>query len=366
MNLRTQLLSETSKQWFRLLHAKVIVSKSVDPYFNLALEDFLYSNSKSPRSLIIYTNTPSVIIGRNQNPWVESNVRKCRSNLINIIRRKSGGGTVFHDLGNVNYSLLTDRNEFSHTKGAELIIKALQELNVGAELNQRHDIVLKETKQKISGSAYKISKGKAYHHGTMLLKSDLGEISKYLKSSTNGIISKGVSSTRSQVGNVELARIDFMMEAILSFLRYDFARHSPKNNSSISRFNDLKSIDSIPEDSIMFVNSDDLTGVPHILRTMQELKSWDWTFGQTPFFQQFLTTKDLPIGDHMVALNISVRHGIIENFSFSSSNDHLQQEIMNYPWKGMAYELGFVNSFTINNTPSSEALVVLDWVSKNI
>ncbi|WBW72615.1 lipoate-protein ligase A [Schizosaccharomyces osmophilus] len=365
MDLRARLLSETSKQWFKLLHAKVIVSRSVDPYFNLALEDFLYSNSKSARSLVLYTNTPSVIIGRNQNPWVEANVRKCRSNLINIIRRKSGGGTVFHDLGNVNYSLLANRNEFSHTKGAELILKALQELNIEAELNQRHDIVLKETKQKISGSAYKISKGKTYHHGTMLLDSDLEGISRYLKSTTKGIISKGVSSTRSDVANVKLARVDFLKEAIISFLQYDNARHSSGSNPTIS-LNDQESKDSFFGENIMFVDSNDLAGVPHIMKTMQELKSWDWTFGQTPFFKQFITTNTLPIGNHMVELDISIRHGKIENFILTSSNNRLQQEIMNYPWKGMAYELGFINSLMINSIPSSEALVVLDWISKNI
>ncbi|EPX72311.1 lipoate-protein ligase A [Schizosaccharomyces octosporus yFS286] len=365
MDLRGRLISKTSKQWFKLLHAKVIISKSVDPYFNLALEDFLYSNSKSPRSLILYTNTPSVIIGRNQNPWVEANVRKCRSNLVNIIRRKSGGGTVFHDLGNVNYSLLTNRNEFSHTKGAELIVKALEKLNVEAELNQRHDIVLKDTKQKISGSAYKISKGKSYHHGTMLLNSDLKGISSYLRSTTKGIISKGVTSTRSDVANVNLSQVDFLREAMLSFLQYDDARHVSGTNPDTS-IDDQKTADLSSRDNVVFVDSNDLAGVPHVMQTMQELKSWNWTFGQTPFFKQLITTNNLPIGNHQIELDISIRHGIIENFNFTSSNDRLQQEIMNYPWKGMAYELGFINSFMLNSVPSSEALIVLDWISKNI
>ncbi len=160
----------------------------------------LHSNRlfrKTPTStpiLYFYRNSPSIIIGRNQNPWKETSPRLLQSQSqysspIHLLRRRSGGGAVWHDTGNTNFSLIIPRILFSRSIGAEIVHDALsRRLRLGSlvGINERGDLVLGDEdggkkKKKISGSAYKIVSGRAYHHGTMLISSDLKDLGKWLK-----------------------------------------------------------------------------------------------------------------------------------------------------------------------------------------
>jgi lipoate-protein ligase A len=145
-----------------------------------------------------------------QNPWREANLPLLRQHNIPLIRRKSGGGTVFHDIGNTNYTVFMPRSEFSRTKHLHMIVKALEMLDIPADVNARHDIIVRVPKRpsasdtvtsdsseagndtgerkseefeeyKISGSAYKVVSDRAYHHGTMLIDSDLKGLGMFLK-----------------------------------------------------------------------------------------------------------------------------------------------------------------------------------------
>lgn len=231
---------------------QIYISRSNDPYLNLSIEHYLLQNS-SPHStiLFLYVNRPCVIIGRNQNPWLEANLPLLanpvatsvwksdgsiqpggRSSLIDLVRRRSGGGTVFHDLGNVNYSVICPRADFTRDKHAEMMVRAIRRHNGRARVNERHDIVLDQgdlrseedwpdpddmhttayqatTDQqrralKVSGSAYKLTRTRSLHHGTCLLNSpNVGDISKYLRSPAQPFIkARGVDSVRSPVTNI--------------------------------------------------------------------------------------------------------------------------------------------------------------------
>ncbi|TKA57245.1 hypothetical protein B0A53_01201, partial [Rhodotorula sp. CCFEE 5036] len=111
--------------------------------------------------LYLYRNSPSVIIGRNQNPWKEINLARLRELDIPFVRRKSGGGTVYHDLGNTNYCVFVPRTEFDRKTNAELVVRGLQNLDLAAY---------------VSGSAFKLVNKRAYHHGTMLIDAKLGDL----------------------------------------------------------------------------------------------------------------------------------------------------------------------------------------------
>lgn len=352
-------LATFSKQLNGLLQAKVVVCKSVNPYFNLALENYLYENSTAKHCLLLYTNSPSVIIGRNQNPWVEANVKLCRDNFVNIIRRKSGGGTVFHDFGNLNYSVLMNREEFSHTENASIMIQALRNLGVHARLNQRHDIVLAQSQRKISGSAYKISRNRCYHHGTMLLNSDLEGVREYLRSPSTGILSKGVSSTRSPVSNTKLLKAEFMKQVISCFLLHK--SHSTTTKPLSKPRASSKRLYDIEPESVITLEQNDLLGVPSILKAVNELQSWEWTFGQTPSFKQHLESTELS-----VSMDISVVHGRLEKVIFSTPNATLEHELSSIPWTGLCYESGFANTFLISGIHSKEAISILKWISDSI
>lgn len=227
------------------------ISTSQDPYLNLSIEHHLLQKS-APESavLFLYINRPSIIIGRNQNPWVEANLAlldPARNNhpeteppglgVVDLVRRRSGGGTVFHDEGNVNWTVISPPKDFTRDKHAEMVVRALRSCDVDrSRVNERHDIVLDQGARtikaasddthstpymsgtgdprplKVSGSAYKLTRQRALHHGTCLLSSpNLNVIPDYLHSPAKPFISaRGVESVSSPVGNILLKNDRFI------------------------------------------------------------------------------------------------------------------------------------------------------------
>lgn len=232
---------------------QIYISRSLDPFLNLSIEHYLLQ--KSPPSstiLFLYVNRPCVVIGRNQNPWLEVDLNLLKQpplsgrarpldskwshppwENIQLVRRRSGGGTVYHDEGNFNYSVICPTANFTRDKHAEMVTMVIREVNLRARVNERHDIVLdqgdaleekdwpnttdmhrtvfhpnseKNPPLKVSGSAYKMTRQRSLHHGTCLLASgDLPRISQYLRSPGLPFIrARGVESVRSPIGNVYL------------------------------------------------------------------------------------------------------------------------------------------------------------------
>lgn len=227
------------------------ISKSRDPFVNLSIEHYLFQKSPpGSKVLFLYTNRPCIVIGRNQNPWLEVNLsllqpqtsdKATRSEPpalgnVDLVRRRSGGGTVFHDEGNVNWSVICDFGDFTRDKHAEMVVRCLRSLGIErARVNERHDIVLDQGVQthsvdesdthttpytsadatsrplKVSGSAYKLSRNRAMHHGTALLQSpNLQIIPHYLHSPAKRYITaKGVESVSSPVSNIGIDNASF-------------------------------------------------------------------------------------------------------------------------------------------------------------
>jgi lipoate-protein ligase A len=224
------------------------LSTSNDPYLNLSIEDHILRKSPPDSTvLFLYVNRPCVVIGRNQNPWTEVNLGILNAarnrthdveteppgiGAVDLVRRRSGGGTVFHDEGNLNWSITCPRNDFTRDKHAEMVVRALRKIGVDrARVNERHDIVLDQGHEKrdsdpddthrtpwtvddgtlpkplkVSGSAYKLTRLRALHHATTLLSSpNLHIIPQYLRSpAKKHIQAKGVESVSSPVGNIGL------------------------------------------------------------------------------------------------------------------------------------------------------------------
>ena len=150
---------------------QVFLSQSNDVFTNLALEDWLYRNHDFAHKhlLLLWRNNPCVVIGRHQNPWLESNVPFLRENKIALARRNSGGGTVYHDLGNLNCTFFTRRSKYNRRQNLDIICDALKLVtNLDISVNERDDIVLNNS-LKISGTAAKLGKDTAYHHCTVLV-----------------------------------------------------------------------------------------------------------------------------------------------------------------------------------------------------
>jgi lipoate-protein ligase A len=230
---------------------QIYQSLSTDPYVNLSIEHFLLENAPAESSILfLYANRPCVVIGRNQNPWLETDLRALHNDRWNgtvgdeeaaiFVRRRSGGGAVFHDAGNLNYSVISPRTSFTRDKHAEMVVRALHRVGAtNTRVNERHDIVMARAEgmendpnepltRKISGSAFKLTRHRALHHGTCLLDSpNIHDLGRYLRSSARGYIqAKGVESVRSPVGNVSAAFADsfFSMQGVIQSVIEEFAR----------------------------------------------------------------------------------------------------------------------------------------------
>ena len=188
---------------------RLIKSTSANPFINLALENHLLFSSDTT-SLLLWQNNPCVVIGRNQLPKHECNIFLMKELNIPLVRRYSGGGAVYHDLGNSNYSLITNKEHFSRIHGCELVQRAMKRLNINLLISPRHD--LWDNEKKVSGSAFRLTNSRSYHHGTMLRTTDLTLLNKLLqteeKEEEEGDLPL-VKSVKSPVGNIEIGHEEF-------------------------------------------------------------------------------------------------------------------------------------------------------------
>ncbi len=162
------------------------LSKSHCIFQNLAFEDLLYRKTDftDQDNVLIWRSDPVVVIGRHQNPWREANLKYLRENGIKLARRNSGGGTVFHDLGNVNFSVLTSKSRHDRLENMKLIADVLKNLwNVETKISQRNDLRLLGTDSKISGTAAKLGSKASYHHFTLMVSVDLIQMKQALRPS---------------------------------------------------------------------------------------------------------------------------------------------------------------------------------------
>lgn len=234
-----------------------------DPFVNLAYEQYLFEQADAFPLVFLYRNAPSVVIGRNQNPWIECDIHQMTKQRIDLVRRFSGGGTVYHDLGNVNYTFFTHRDHFRRDAALSKVAGILRNrLNLDVALNERHDLVCHRSGQtyKCSGSAFKISKARSYAHGTMLLSSDLSNVRDILRPPTDlraRIEARGVQSVRSPVANLNISLAAFR-ECVLEAFQMD---------------------------STTVVSSEEMQRRAPVGRSAATIRQWEWTFGQTPGFE---------------------------------------------------------------------------------
>jgi lipoate---protein ligase len=244
-----------------------------DPRVNLAIEEFALKHLDINETyLLFYINEPSIIIGKNQNTVEEINADYVREQGIHVVRRLSGGGAVYHDLGNLNFSFITkdDGNSFhDFKKFTDPVVKALKKLGVNAELSGRNDILADG--KKISGNAQFSTKGRMFSHGTLLFDSEIENVVSALKVRKDKIESKGIKSIRSRVTNIrEHLEEDMTMEDFKqTLLQYLF-----------------EEFDSVPKYEL---TENDWEEIRKISR--ERYANWDWNYGKSPKFNVELSNR---------------------------------------------------------------------------
>ena len=176
---------------------------SVDPCYNLALEQYVLEHFREGDWLLLWQNANTVVIGLNQNTAEEINAAFVEKHGVNVVRRMTGGGAVYHDLGNLNYSFICDvgnAEELTIRRFTDPVCRALAAMGVDAETSGRNDILV--VGKKVSGVAQRITNGRILHHGTLLFDSDPAMIEGALKADPAKFRSKSAKSVRSRVGNI--------------------------------------------------------------------------------------------------------------------------------------------------------------------
>lgn len=175
-------------------------SPAFDPYYNLALEQQLLESVEDACILYLWQNENTVVIGKNQNPWKECRIALLEQEGGRLARRLSGGGAVFHDLGNLNFTFLMPQRDYDLDRQLTVIQNAATSLGIPTERSGRNDILADG--RKFSGNAFYKNGKQAYHHGTLLVDLDMEKLSRYLSPSKAKLSAKGVDSVRSRVGNL--------------------------------------------------------------------------------------------------------------------------------------------------------------------
>jgi lipoate-protein ligase A len=286
-----------------------IISPYTNPYFNLAAEEYLLKSFQEDLFLL-YRNRPSIVVGKHQNTLAEINLPFVQENEILVARRISGGGTVFHDLGNLNFAFFTSGKEgelVDYKRAATPIVEALKKMGLEVRLGKRNELLLKGLK--ISGTASHVFKQRVLHHGTLLFSSEMGKLSAALKSDKERFTDRAVKSVRSRVTNIsdhlkESMDVEMFQERILAYMLQNYKDASPYQLGRT----DIVEIKALRD---------------------SKYSTWEWNFGYSPKYQ---FCRSISFKGGSLELHMNVVKGVIKELKivgdFTSLKDIVLLEIL--------------------------------------
>lgn len=311
-----------------------------DPWRNLALEECLLDAcGEQDAILYLWQNAQTVVIGRNQNPW-----RECRTELLELeggrlARRITGGGAVFHDLGNLNFSFIAGKAVYDISRHLKVVLDAVRRVGVQAEFSGRNDILSEG--RKFSGNAFAHRQSASLHHGTLLICADMGMLGRYLQPSQAKMASKGVQSVQSRVVNLSELSADATVENLRHALKESFQmEYGPYCQS----------------DGFSMVGKELLE---HLQARQQ---SWEWRFGQTPRFDVSLQCRFQWGGVEMELINRDGR--VAEAKIFSDGMDAALFPMLAEALIGRSFSPAILAAALLSASDSAEAFDVAQWLEQ--
>ena len=249
---------------------RIYESDRFDPAWNLALEEAIFDAADGGVSLYLWQNRNTVVIGRNQNAWKECRVQLLESEGGTLARRSSGGGAVYHDLGNLNFTFVTSPDGYDVGRQLSVLARAAAAFGLDAEVSGRNDVLLSGTGEKFSGNAFRMTERACLHHGTILIGVDMEKLSRYLAPSKEKLAAKGVSSVRARVTNLA-AHADVDVPRMKQAMADAFC-----DVYGAAQTCGLDTLDS-----------------SHVRALYARYASWEWRFGRTPAFDLTLSARFL-------------------------------------------------------------------------
>lgn len=288
--------------------ALIIESNSYNPWHNLALEEYIMHKMPDNDSVALYLwqNQNTVVIGRNQNAWAE-----CRTGLLEdeggrLARRTTGGGAVFHDLGNLNFSIILPEKIFDLDNSFNVVLSAVRDSGIDAERSGRNDILYQGAK--FSGNAFRIDKGFGLHHGTLLVNSAYERVARYLTVSPSKLAAKGIQSVRSRIVNLQSIKPDITTEDLKSAMTDAFLRH-------FCGYQDTSAQNASDQLKIVRLTDQDYNKDPSFRKIEERFASWEWRYGQSICFDAEIEQR---FDWGMARLGLVVRQGIVESAALYS------------------------------------------------
>jgi lipoate-protein ligase A len=268
-----------------------IINDSFDPYFNMAVEEYILTEMPDKQDyFMLWQNRPAVIIGRNQNTMEEINYPYIKERSIEVVRRLSGGGAVYHDYGNLNFTfVVTGQQYFANFEVfTRPVIKVLKDLGVTAHYHGRNDISI--DCRKFSGNAHYLFRNRLLHHGTILFNSNIEEMVKALNPSGAKISSKGIKSVRSRVTNIcEHLPVQIDIQEFKQLLTAEVMRRIPESASYVFGQDEIKAINQ--------------------LRNCK-YAAWEWVYGASPACN-IIKTRSFSWGN--IEARLDIKQGKIKN-----------------------------------------------------
>ncbi len=295
------------------LKPQIYGSSSHDPWINLSLEEYWIEHVEADEIILfLWQNDQTVVIGRNQNAWKECRLEELENNGGKLARRLSGGGAVYHDLGNLNFSFIMQKSHYSLSRQLGVILQAIQALGLDPVFSGRNDILIDG--KKFSGNSFYFDQHTALHHGTLLINTDMSKLGQYLNASPAKMSSKGIDSIQSRV--INLSELDQTI---------DISRLSQNIKKQF-----INTYGSPASDLLLYADAYNLD------RYILKHESWEWRYGKSPAFDMSYSRR-FAWGE--IEIGLELKKGFINMaavYSDALEEDlirQIQQNLLNCPYK---------------------------------